>query len=138
MPRSLRIQSTAKPKSNLPSFMVFQRLSICQDCAAPLEMVSITLRMSRPAFCAKARPSETPCTVTATHDLVDHLGELAGARGADQRAPCGRSCRSPAWRLSKGAWSPPTITVSAPFSAPAWPPETGASRKSKPLALAAA
>ena len=39
-PRSLRIQSTAKPKSNLPSLMVFQRLSICQDCAAPLEMAS--------------------------------------------------------------------------------------------------
>ena len=66
MPRSLRIQSTAKPNSNLPSFMVFQRLSICQDWAAPLEMVSITLGMSRPAFCANARPSETPCTVTAT------------------------------------------------------------------------
>ena len=37
-----------------------------------------------------------------------------------------------------GAWSPPTITVSAPFTAPACPPDTGASRKSKPLALAAA
>ena len=30
------------------------------------------------------------------------------------------------------------MTVSTPFSAPAWPPETGASMKPKPLSLAAA
>ena len=34
--------------------------------------------------------------------------------------------------------SPPTITVRAPFSAPAWPPETGASKNPKPCALAEA
>ena len=33
---------------------------------------------------------------------------------------------------SKGAPSPPHITVRAPFTAPAWPPETGASTKCKP------
>ena len=42
------------------------------------------------------------------------------------------------WARSNGAASPPTITVSWPFSAPAWPPDTGASRKSKPSAVAAA
>ena len=42
MSRSLRIQSTAKPKSNRPSIMVPARWSICQDWAAPLEMVAIT------------------------------------------------------------------------------------------------
>src|SRR5690606_28092582 len=39
---------------------------------------------------------------------------------------------------SNTACSPPTITVSTPFSAPACPPETGASRKSNPPADAAA
>ena len=39
MPMSLRIHSVAKPKpSALSSFIGFQRFSICQDCAAPLEM----------------------------------------------------------------------------------------------------
>ena len=42
MPRSLRIQSTAKPKSKLPSSIVCQRFSICHDCAAPFEITSIT------------------------------------------------------------------------------------------------
>ena len=37
----------------------------------------------------------------------------------------------------KSASSPPHITVSAPFSAPAWPPETGASMNLKPFSLAA-
>ena len=39
---------------------------------------------------------------------------------------------------AKSASSPPTITVSTPFSAPACPPETGASRKPTPRSLAAA
>ena len=37
--------------------------------------------------------------------------------------------------LSNGPWSPPHITVSWPFSAPAWPPDTGASMKSTPIFL---
>ena len=37
--------------------------------------------------------------------------------------------------FSKSALSPPIITVSAPFSAPACPPETGASRKPQPCAF---
>ena len=39
---------------------------------------------------------------------------------------------------SKAAASPPHITVSAPFTAPAWPPDTGASTKCRPRAFAAA
>src|SRR6266849_5480201 len=39
---------------------------------------------------------------------------------------------------SNAAASPPTITVSCPFSAPAWPPDTGASRNSKPRFFASA
>ena len=66
MPRSLRIQSTAKPKpSNLTSFMVFQRFSICHDCAAPLEMTEITFSTSSPAFLAKLMPSPRPCSKPA-------------------------------------------------------------------------
>ena len=37
--------------------------------------------------------------------------------------------------LSNGACSPPHMTVSWPFSAPAWPPDTGASMKSMPRFL---
>jgi hypothetical protein len=33
---------------------------------------------------------------------------------------------------------PPHITVSTPFSAPAWPPDTGASMNLKPALVAAA
>ena len=40
--------------------------------------------------------------------------------------------------LSKIACSPPHMIVSLPFSAPAWPPETGASRKPTPLPRLAA
>ncbi len=39
---------------------------------------------------------------------------------------------------SNGSLSPPHITVSLPFSAPAWPPETGASMKGTPFSLAVA
>ena len=49
MPRSLRIQSTAKPKSNLSATIVLPRLSICQDCAAPLVITSSTRSASSPA-----------------------------------------------------------------------------------------
>src|SRR5262249_31479101 len=62
MERSLRIQSTAKPKSNLPATIVLYRFSICHDWAAPFEMVAITASMSRPAFFAKWIPSDRPCT----------------------------------------------------------------------------
>ena len=37
---------------------------------------------------------------------------------------------------AKGASSPPHMTVSAPFTAPAWPPDTGASMKCRPRASA--
>jgi hypothetical protein len=59
-PRSLRIQSTAKPKLNWSSTMVLPRLSICQLCAAPLPMTSSTCFMSSPAFWPKAMPSDSP------------------------------------------------------------------------------
>ena len=65
MRRSLRIQSTAKPKSNLPWTIVFQRFSICQDCAAPFEIVASTLSVSSPARIAKLTASESAWTSPA-------------------------------------------------------------------------
>ena len=61
----MRIQLTAKPCVKWPSFIVFQRFSICHDCAAPLEMTLITFSTSSPAFLAKWMPSESPCTSPA-------------------------------------------------------------------------
>ena len=57
----LRIQSTAKPKSNWSATMVLPRLSSCQLWAAPLPITSSTWFMSSPAFCAKAMASLRPC-----------------------------------------------------------------------------
>src|ERR1700730_1920569 len=42
--------------------MVLWRLSICQDWAAPFEMVSTTALTSSPAFLAKWIPSARPST----------------------------------------------------------------------------
>ncbi|MNG25388.1 hypothetical protein D3C84_1102320 [compost metagenome] len=61
MDKSLRIQSTAKPKSKAPSSMVWWRCSCCQDCAAPLLITSIAAVASSPAHCAKCKASASPC-----------------------------------------------------------------------------
>ena len=91
-PRSLRIQSTAKPKSNLPWFMVLPRFSICQEPAAPLEITSSTASMSRPALLAEMDALGEALHETGDADLVDHLGELA--RAGDRRGG-GRRGQSP-------------------------------------------
>ena len=57
IPRSFLIQSTAKPWSYSPVSIVSQRLSICQDCAAPFEITSTTPLVSKPAFSEKFIPS---------------------------------------------------------------------------------
>ncbi len=65
MARSLRIQTTAKPKSKRSSSIVSARWSICQDWAAPCEITSTTRFPSSPARSAKARPSARPSTSPA-------------------------------------------------------------------------
>ena len=45
--------------------MVLWRFSICQLCAAPLEITSTTASISRPAARAKLKPSDRPCTTPA-------------------------------------------------------------------------
>ena len=58
---------------------------------------------------------------------------------AGTRSRTSRAYASMTGLASRNApFRPPTMTVSAPFSAPAWPPETGASRNRHPRSLAAA
>ena len=116
-PRSLRIQSTAKPKSNLASTMVGPRLSICQLCAAPLPITPSTAFMSSPARSPKAIASARALHQPGDADLVDHLGQLAGAR-AQQRDGARERHRHRLHRSRTAAASPPHITVSAPLMAP--------------------
>src|SRR5690606_28118538 len=62
MARSLRIQSTAKPKSTSPASMVLWRLSSCQDWAAPLLITAMAASPSSPAHWAKCSASARPWT----------------------------------------------------------------------------
>ena len=79
-------------------------------------MVAITLLDVEAGLLGEMDALGQPLHQPGDADLVDHLGELAGARGA--RAACRRARRrrSPARRRANGAASPPHITVSAPFS----------------------
>ena len=65
MPRSLRIQSTAKPKSNRPSAIAAWRFCICQLPAAPWLITSTTFSTSSPDFLAKASDSDSAWTSPA-------------------------------------------------------------------------
>ena len=58
-------EKPAKPKSNWFCSMAPQRLSICHDCAAPLEMASNTASASTSALLAKCTASARPCSVPA-------------------------------------------------------------------------
>src|SRR3546814_19846033 len=61
-PRSLRIQSTAKPKSNSSFAIVPQRLRICQLAAEPPETASNILSVSSFDTCAKSNATDRPWT----------------------------------------------------------------------------
>ena len=60
MPKSLRIQSRAKPWSKWRSSMVPARFSICHDPEAPWLMAASTLSVSSPALREKSRASARP------------------------------------------------------------------------------
>ena len=64
--------------------MFCQRFSICQLCAAPLEIAAITLSMSRPARWPRFSASDEALDEAGDAHLVHHLGDLARARRADQ------------------------------------------------------
>ena len=70
----------------LPAIIVLWRFSICQDCAAPFEMTSITAARSRPARSAKCRPSDRPCTRPAMQIWLTILVSWPRARTAQQPA----------------------------------------------------
>ena len=55
--RSLTIKSTAKPKSYSSSIIDSHLFSICQDCAAPLEITSKTSFDEIPDFFEKLAAS---------------------------------------------------------------------------------
>ena len=59
--------------------MVFHRFSICQDCAAPLEIVSMTFWDIEVGALGEMQRLGEALDQSADADLVDHLGELARA-----------------------------------------------------------
>ena len=137
MPRSFLIQSTAKPKSNLPSIIVGPRLSICQLCAAPLPITSSTAFMSRPAFWPKAIASDRPCTSPAIAIWLTILASWPEPLGPSSVIALANAIAS--GLASANAFSsPPHMTVSAPLMAPRLPPETGASMNVDPFFCASA
>jgi hypothetical protein len=91
--------------------------------------------MSRPAFWRNGGFRQA-LNQAGDADLVDHLGELAGAARTHQADQLGKALDHRRAALSKAS-SPPHMTVKTPFSAPAWPPDTGASIKPQPFAAAA-
>ena len=133
MPRSLRIHSTANPNSNSPRAIVRARLSICQLWAAPLPMHVDDLLDVEPGALGEVHALRQTLHDAGDADLVDHLRELPGAGRAQTLARLGVRHRSRRGPTSKTASSSlPHITVSAPFSAPACPPDTGASTNPTP------
>src|SRR5258706_585346 len=127
MRRSFLIQSTAKPKSNLSSTMVLPRFSICQDCAAPLEITSSTSFASRPALMAKLRPSDRASTKPAMQIWFTILVSWPEPEGPSSVTALAK-CAMTGLARSKGASSPPTMTVTCPFSAPVSGGQAGAEK----------
>ena len=133
----MRIQSTAKPKSNLASTMVGPRLSICQLCAAPLPITPSTAFMSSPARSPKAIASASPCTSPAMAIWLTILASWPAPFGPSSVTALANAIAT-GLMVSKAAASPPHITVSAPLMAPRLPPETGASMNFRPRLSASA
>ena len=130
--RSLRIQSTAKPKSNLPCVHGLVAVLHLPGLGGALRNRLETASTSRPALLGEMHALGSPCTRPAMQIWLTILvswpapepGRSGGRRAQSSRSRARRGRRCPA--------SPPHMTVSTPFSAPAWPPETGASMKPKP------
>ena len=117
--------------------MVLPRLSICQLWAAPLPMTPSTASMSRPARWPNATASDRPCTRPAIQIWFTILASCP-APLSPSRVTARAKAWATGWAAAKAAASPPHMTVSMPFCAPAWPPDTGASTNCRPSAAAAA
>ena len=117
--------------------MVLPRLSICQLWAAPLPMTSSTSGIGRPLFWPKAIASDRPWTMPAMQIWLTIFASWP-APASPTRVTALAKCIATGWMRPKTASSPPHMTVNAPFTAPAWPPETGASMKCRPCRVASA
>ena len=74
--------ASSRPQSRsryLPAFIVLWRFSICQEPAAPLEITSIDLFNIEAGALAEMQRFGESLDEAGDADLVDHLGELAGA-----------------------------------------------------------
>jgi hypothetical protein len=103
--------------------------------AAPL-LITSRPRSTSSRLCPRRRFLRPAPDEPGDADLVEHLRELAAAGPpiSVTRGRSGEQRRSGAERRCVAA----TMMVSLPFSAPAWPPDTGASRKPIPFFAAAA
>ena len=138
MARSLRIQSTAKPKSNLPCVHGLAAVLHLPGAGGALgDHVEHRLDVE-PGLLAEMDALGESLDEPGDADLVDHLGELARRRPVPAAGRRGHKLMITGSALAKTSASPPHMTVSTPFSAPAWPPETGASMKPAPCSFAAA
>jgi hypothetical protein len=93
-----------------PGTMVWARSSICQDRAAPLEMVYHQPSRIEPAFMAKFMPSARALHQAGDADLVLHLGELAAATRPSRDAGAGVGSITGSG-LVEVVLSPPHMTV---------------------------
>ena len=107
MARSLRIQSTAKPKSNLPCVHGLAAVLHLPRAGGALgDHVEHRLDVE-PGLLAEMDALGEPLHEPGDADLVDHLGELARIRRTHQPAGAGVARRSPARPWRKASASPP-------------------------------
>ena len=112
MPRSLRIQSTAKPKSNLPRPWSCSGSPSARTGPRPWRSPRAPASASRPACMREVQAFGQALDQAGDADLVDHLGQLAGAGRADQRRTLWRRRSITGLAAAKSPASPPHMTVS--------------------------
>ena len=81
----------------------------------------------RPSLSPRVKASHAPIVVIANNMLLQHFAAWP-APLSPQWTTFLPIASNNGWAASKFSWGPPTMNVSVPFSAPAVPPETGASR----------
>ncbi|CFU03366.1 Uncharacterised protein [Bordetella pertussis] len=93
--------------------------------------------MSNPAVWPKAMASDRPCTTPAMQTWLTILASWPAPGGPTSVTARPKACAT-GLMSSNVALSPPHMMVSAPLTAPAWPPETGASMNCRFSSRAAA
>jgi len=138
MPRSLRIQSTAKPKSNLPGIHRLAAIFHLPGTGGPLrDHLEHGLDVEPGALDRNGSPSASPCTRPAMQIWFIILVSWPEPEGPSRRQAPGKGHDDGfSLRIGLGIAAAHHGELT-PFSAPAWPPETGASMKAMPLRFAA-